>query len=94
MPHTTQVKRGDIFVTVIVGEDKASSTGGQGIAAAVRETLASGLVDASDSTSDSCSGSGGGGGGGGSGGEGEGGDGGKRLLDFADALVLARAEGG
>ncbi|CAN0189870.1 unnamed protein product, partial [Laminaria digitata] len=46
-----QVKRSDIFVTAIVGEDKASSRGGQGIAAAVRSTLASGRVDASDSDS-------------------------------------------
>lgn len=92
-------------MTIIVGEDAAFSRGGEGIAAAVRKTLASGLVDADDSDSVHAGGGGGGGGGGGEGGEGAGwgggdgvvgvGDGrGERLLSFANAVVLAKGGSG
>lgn len=40
-----QLKRQDLFVTMIVGENNSTVAGGGGIAATVRETLASGGLD-------------------------------------------------
>lgn len=74
-------------MTMVVKETEASLEGGRGITAAVRETLASGRVDNNDSN-------GGAGGGGQESGGVNDGSGGQRLLEYVDALVLAREETG
>lgn len=56
-------------MTLIVGEERARLGGGEGIAAAVRETLAPGKEGQSE------------------------GGGGRRLLDYVDALVLEKETG-
>lgn len=40
-----QIKRDDLFVTMVVGENNSTVAGGGGVAATVRETLTSGRVD-------------------------------------------------